>query len=308
MGLTDHYKWSKNKIQKLFNSVSPWNDTDISTGKLDVWSVKKILALEAYAKPCVDIFRAKNFKEWIYVDPFSGSGMMRMEDKYNFPGSSIVPLLESNEYRFHKYFLSDSNKKYIAVLSNRVKKIPNNHKPVTEITAERFTNIVGKIFSGQKPTDWKERGYLVFLDSYGFRQLPWYGMERILKSGAVDIIFTFMTFAVSWNKTMKQSTNALDAYFGDNEWAGMSGQQELVDHYCSKIMKLGYGKNYQTFTIDMFQAGCRRYDLILATQSPGAGNIFKYIKNVMSAIDTKLLTDAFSVYVGKNVDLDSFIK
>ena len=151
-----------------------------------------------------------------------------------------------------------------------------------------------------------DSAYLVFLDPFGFRVVDWESMERILKSGPVDVIFTFMTFAISWNRNMAQSSNSLSEYFGDDEWRSISNQDDLVKYYCSKIEKMGYKNRYKAFTIDILQSGGRRYDLILASQSPGAANVFSYIKRVMASIDTKLLEDAFSVCVGKRVDLDSF--
>ena len=93
----DPYLWSKTRIQKLYNYVSQWNDVDVSTKKLDIWSIKKILALEYYIKPYVEILRSKKLKSWYYVDLFSGSGMMRIDNKYNFPGSSLIPLIKSSE-------------------------------------------------------------------------------------------------------------------------------------------------------------------------------------------------------------------
>ena len=191
-------------------------------------------------------------------------------------------------------------------MKNRIKKVPTYSKLNIDIKHERFSNSVTRIFSGQKPNYWKDQAYLVFLDPFGFRGIPWMGMKRILQSGPVDIIFTFMTFAISWNKSMKQSSDTLNEYFGDNGWAKMTTQEELVNYYCSKIEKLGYNSNYKTFTIDVLQSGGQRYDLILASQSSGAGKIFGYMKKIMSTIDIKLLQDAFSVCVGSNLDLDSF--
>jgi hypothetical protein len=46
-----------------------------------------------------------------------------------------------------------------------------------------------------KPDNWKDCNYLVFLDPFGLN-IKWNSMERILKSGAVDLIFTFMTWEI----------------------------------------------------------------------------------------------------------------
>jgi len=57
------------------------------------------------------------------VDPFSGSGLLKIKNKYLFPGSSFIPLFRINEFPFSRYYLSDNNKKYIDVLEKRVEAI-----------------------------------------------------------------------------------------------------------------------------------------------------------------------------------------
>jgi hypothetical protein len=79
----------------------------------------------------------------------------------------------------------------------------------------------------------------------------------------------------------------------------------FVSHYCRKIEQLGYSNKYKTFQIDVFTKGGRRYDLILATQSPGAANVLKYLKKHLSYITTESLHNLFSVSIGKQSVLDS---
>jgi hypothetical protein len=51
-----------------------------------------------------------------------------------------------------------------------------------------FYDLAKEVFTGEKPPCWKDKGYLVFLDPYGF-QVHWGSMQRVLRSGAVDINF-----------------------------------------------------------------------------------------------------------------------
>jgi hypothetical protein len=133
-------------------------------------------------------------------------------------------------------------------------------------------------------------------------------MERILKSGPVDIIFTFMTWAIGWNRSNKLAEDKLTTYFGDNSWRNLRTQDDFVDHYCRKIEKLGYLHKYKTFTIDVIQEGGRRYDLILATQSSGGANVLNDLKKVVNSVTTETINSAFSVTVGAKKDLDSFME
>jgi hypothetical protein len=132
-------------------------------------------------------------------------------------------------------------------------------------------------------------------------------LERILKSGAVAIIFTFMTWAINWNRDNQTSQKSLTIYFGDDEWKNLETSQDFVHHYCKKIQQFGYLHKYKTFTIDVLQQGRTKYHLILATQSTGGANVLKELRNSVSYVTTETINDAFSVTVGAKTDLDSFI-
>jgi hypothetical protein len=68
------YDWTKDKISKLYNQVSGWkNELEVTTPKHDIWSIKKLIILDSYIKPFVQILRSNKFKAWYYVDPFCGS-------------------------------------------------------------------------------------------------------------------------------------------------------------------------------------------------------------------------------------------
>jgi hypothetical protein len=83
-------------------------------------------------------------------------------------------------------------------------------------------------------------------------------MERILKSGAVDVIFTFMTSAVVRNQNIKRCEGKLTEYFGNTEWKDLSGPDAFVQQYRKQIEQLGYLNKYKTIPIDVIQEGGRR--------------------------------------------------
>jgi len=291
----------------LYNNVKDWSDDAFdSTEKHDVWSMKKLIALDYYVGPFTQIMRAAKFEHLYYVDPFAGSGMIPVLDKYRFPGSPLLPLFRHNEAPFDKYYLSDIKVSYLTSLENRIERLRNGRNFQVSITKKPFKEVANSLFTGTKPAYWKSAGYLVFLDPFGFEQVDWNSMKRILTSGAVDVIFTFMTFAIVWNRDNEQSKKSLNDFFGDTEWQKLSKQEEYLKHYCSKIESLGYKDKYKTFTIDVIMDGGRRYDLILATQSTGGANVLKDLQERVKSVTPDLLRDAFEATVGKQREIDSY--
>ena len=70
---------------------------------------------------------------------------------------------------------------------------------------------------------------------------------------------------------------------------------------------MGYLNKYKTYTIDIETLRGQRFDLILPSQSPGAGRVLKYIKENVKNVNTKCIDDAFAVVTGKKKDLSSFM-
>jgi len=129
-----------------------------------------------------------------------------------------------------------------------------------------------------------------------------------MTSGAVDMIFTFMTWAIVWNKSNKLSKKRLTNYFGDESWQKLDTQDEFLNHYRSKIEQLGYMKKYKTVVIDVLLHGGKRYDIILASQSHVAAKIFDSIKKQVNSVKNQTLDNAFGVTAGKQIDLDYYQK
>jgi hypothetical protein len=74
----------------------------------------------------VKILRSNGFKKWCYMDPFCGSGLIKINKKYLFPGSPLVPLFHIDDFPFSKYYLSDIKQDYINALTKRTKTILQN--------------------------------------------------------------------------------------------------------------------------------------------------------------------------------------
>jgi three-Cys-motif partner protein len=294
----------------LIKNVQGWDYNYITTKNHGIWSIKKLIALDYYIDSYVKILKKNDFKSWYYVDPFSGSGLIKIDNNFIFPGSPLIPLFKTEKYPFHKYILSDYNSKYVQSLKKIVAEKINKSNASKQnfnidIQNQDCNSLIQKIFTGTKPNNWMNQSYLVFLDPFGWN-IKWASMERILNSGPVDIIFTFMTWGIKWNMTMEKSKTTLNDFFGDKEWQSIENNTEIVGYYCDKIKRFGYKNKYKTYTIDVTTTSGNTYNLILASQSPGAGNVFTDLQKRVNEVTTDCLEDAFNVTVGKTTDLTKF--
>lgn len=305
----DAYVWSKDKLRTLVNKIDLIkNDGElISPGQ--IWSIKKLLALDYCIEGFVTIFR-KHFKKWYYVDTHCGSGLIGFEEDEisgeRFPGSPVIAALRSIDYPFTDYILSDIDIDSITALIQRLRTL----RPVVGSHAynpqvRSFEDSVILVESMQK----YGTSFLIFIDPQGFSEIKWNLMERLLRIRTADIFFTFMTPYIAMHRTNAESNTAyettLNEFFGDQTWRSQSNGSELLDRYIEKIRQF---KDH-VFDIPVFRTGeSRLYDLIIATNSKGAGNIVDDARKVMEITSTEMIRDAFKVVTNKRVDLSKWFK
>jgi len=82
----------------------------------------------------------KNFDKIYYVDPFSGTGLIKLKGNL-FPGSPLIPLLSHQTIPFDKYYLSDINSRYVVVLKKRISRIKKNRDIHVESQVLSFCEI-----------------------------------------------------------------------------------------------------------------------------------------------------------------------
>lgn len=162
----DIYNWVKDRIISLHSQVKNYpleNDDKQFTGSLGVWSVKKLISLNYYIEPFINIIKGNNFKKCIYVDPFCGSGLFQIDNNV-FPGSPLVSLF--NQQKFDKYYLSDIDENYVNSLRKRIS--PRFNTLDIDIKCCDCNARLLEIFDEITSSKWKNSAYLVFLDPYGF--------------------------------------------------------------------------------------------------------------------------------------------
>lgn len=304
----DAYVWSKDKLSILVSKIDLIKNDGELTSPGQIWSIKKLLALDYCIEGFVTIFR-KYFKKWYYVDTHCGSGLIGFEDELSgerFPGSPIIAALRSIDYPFTDYLLSDIDTNSITALDHRLRTLrPMIGSHAHNLQVRSFEDTVNLVESMQQ----YGTSFLIFIDPQGFSEIRWNLMERLLRIRTADIFFTFMTPYIAMQRTNAESDPAyeptLNEFFGDQTWRGQSNGSELLDRYIEKIRQF---KDY-VFDIPVFRAGeSRLYDVIIATNSKGAGNIIDYARKIMETTSTELIKDAFKVVTNKSVDLSKWFK
>ena len=98
----------------------------INEDGFDLWSFKKLIFLDYYIKPYLQILQNQKIK-CIYIDFFSGCGANKIEGKKDFSsiGSPIISILggiipnKKKKYnnRFDKWYFIDSNQNFCDALN-----------------------------------------------------------------------------------------------------------------------------------------------------------------------------------------------
>lgn len=271
--------------------------------------MKKLLFLDYYIGSFVKIIRSPrfNFKNWYYVDPFCGSGLITFEKELKgekFPGSPMIAALRAAQFPFSDYFLSDIDKESIDALKSRLvsnKVNTGNHNYAPRIAS--FESVVAQI---EKLKQWGN-AFLIFIDPTGYKETRWDLMEKLFEIQTADIIFTFMTYSIALNRSKadsnEETANSLDEFFGDNRWINCQTGDELLAEYIKRIES----KGKKTFVIPVNMKGeSKMYDLIFATRSTWGSNVAASASEIMDAVSTELIRSSFQVVTKKRTEITDF--
>jgi three-Cys-motif partner protein len=308
--VTDYYEWSKEHIRYLYEKIQNLKNDGLKTSPGDIWSVKKLLVLDYYLGAFVKIIRNPKwkFKNWYYVDPFCGSGLIKFKEDLKderFPGSPMVAALRATELPFTDYLLSDIDKDSIKALDTRFsanKTLVGNRKyePKVMDFASSVRNVEDKKQFGN--------AFLIFIDPTGYKDIKWELMERLLKIETADIILTFMTSFIALNRSKADSdietAKSLDELFGNTEWTNCRGGEELLSLYRKRMETTGK----KTYVIGVFMKGeSKLYDMILATRSTGGGKVVESATKIMESVTTELIHSSFEVVSEKRTEITEFM-
>lgn len=312
------YEWAKRRVRALFSDVESWtNDSGLVYEKDDVWTVKKLLAIDGYIEPFCRIAR-RHFPRWVYVDFFAGPGLMRFasdkfKKKHLCKGSPLIPLFISDKFPFKEYFFFDSDETRTQLLAQRIDRMREEARVNSSVTihppeALEFQHAASKLY-GKAGMIRNRPLSLVVIDPEGYEGVPWESVSEVLTNGRVDLIFTFMTFGIIRNKNRVSEegdsvlSRNLDVFFGDRGWRKIENDK-IVDYYCNKIRSLGY----KVRTIPVHEKGERKvYDIILASKDDTVEKIFGQLKARLDELTSEMLGDAIGVNQKESYDLDTFL-
>ena len=234
---------------------------------------------------------------------FSGSGLLKINDKI-LPGTSLVPFIRIKDgYYFDDYFLSDKNRDFVGALEKRTKFMMGSARHSLSIRHLDFKSAVQEKFG--VPGKYKDDGHLVVLDPFGFH-VPWDLLVQILRGRSVDIFITFMTKQTERNKGISHSEDSLNSIFGNSAW---KQHDDLLRLYRDQIENLPFEDwyPYKTNVLAVETAGSSKYHLIFASRATGAHNPFSWIRKHVDQVDKNLLNDAFRGGTAHRSNIDHYI-
>lgn len=305
--MKDPYEWAKQRITKIVEKISPIKNDGLVPSFGQVWSIKKLLALDYYISATHVIYK-KYFDNWYYVDTHCGSGLIGFEEDMlkdeKFAGSPLIVTLNNGKKPFSDYFISDISQESIDALVQRMKVLKpsignRTYNPVCRSFEDSVKEIQKYVREGNM--------LLIFVDPKGYKEIKWNLMRDLLSINRADIFITLMSYSLALNrphaKPNSEAEKNFNELFGNEEWKNANNQQELVETYLNQIRKY---KKF-VYTIPVFKTGENKlYDLIFATNNGGAKNIIDDTKGILDVVTTELIESALKVATNKKKDLSEW--
>ncbi|MCL1471902.1 three-Cys-motif partner protein TcmP [Argonema antarcticum A004/B2] len=202
------------------------------------WTTDKLQRIRKYLVAYTTIMRKQNFKQYMYIDAFAGTGWLTLkqneqselqselplfagiveqDSKTNLEGSARIAL--QVEPRFTKYIFVEKDKKRFEQLENIKLEFPDRDISLSNSDANMF---IRQICQNQNWIEKRERAVL-FLDPYGM-QVPWDTVAAIAQTQAIDLWYLF-PIGVALNRLLKKKGQINESYrqkidiiIGTNEW------------------------------------------------------------------------------------------
>lgn len=305
--MKDPYEWSRQRITKIVEKINPIKNDGLVPSYGQVWSIKKLLALDYYISATHVIYK-KYFDNWYYVDTHCGSGLIGFEENMlkdeKFAGSPFIATLNNEKKPFSDYFLSDINQESIDALKQRMSVLKpslgnKTYNPICRSFEDTVKEIQKYVRVGNM--------FLIFVDPKGYKDIKWTLIRELLSINKADIFITLMSYSLPLNiphaKPNTKAEKNFNELFGNEEWKNANNQQELVEIYLNQIRKY---KKY-VYTIPVYKTRQDKlYDLIFATNNGGAKNIIDDTKGILDVVTTELIESALKVATNKKKDLSEW--
>ena len=180
-----------------------------------VWTELKLNAVEKYLGFFTTALKNQPFK-CCYIDAFSGSGSIKLNDGKVLDGS----VLRALKYPFDLYYFFDTDKNHCIALSDKINAMYPEKTDIANIINGDCNEFFQEI--DKKPwyiDNW--RG-VVFLDPYAM-ELSWSCLEKICKTKAFDVWYLFPFSATQRNlprsgEIQQANEDLLTKIFGSTDW------------------------------------------------------------------------------------------
>ena len=206
-------------------------DPKIDEFKANPWTILKLFVLLHYVPVYTSIIRER-YDKMIYIDLFSGSGLLAYKNtEVPVAGSPIVTLYVALE-PFDYAFLNDLSKKKRELLGKRISYLKEHNLinvydisctrgDANSIIYEILENLIGKKVHG-----------LIFIDPSGL-EFRWASLEALLKVRLrFDIIMLYQSYSVAMQALSRirreregVKAEALHVFIGDKDWLSYLKEQ-----------------------------------------------------------------------------------
>lgn len=241
------------------------------------WTCLKLIGLTLFASIYSNIIpKVYRYRNWYYLDLFSGSGLCKLEET----GDIIIGSAIATPNSFHtpptKIFIMDLDIEKLNALMERV-----NYLKTQGIERFKILNYVPLcgdcntvIYEALDEIDKNHGHYLAFVDPYGM-QIKKRTMDELLKRNG-DIILTFQSFLMA-NKVMSRAKNErsyaerMDIFCGGDYWRTCNSADELLEAYIKNVIK-PHRELQLCYSIQGRRKEAYNYDWILAVKETRGGS------------------------------------
>ncbi len=290
----------------------------------DVWSFKKLIFLDYYIKPFLDITLNQDCK-CFFIDLFSSCGANKSEDIISI-GSPIISILKgifpnsakNRNNKFCKWFFVESDENYSKALKTRVEK-------TFEIVNERYSenlridkdakilcgdcnNVIDLIIKEIYKVAGKDKFcVLIFVDPYSFTNIEWTTWEKIASLRYVDVIFTFPIGTLKRGLSCKDIERYLPPSLKGKDILNIPETFEKA--YARGILNItqrGQIWHYQKGIPATIDRNVELYRIELFTYSKKGLEISLSISNMLESLKAEDLRKIIDQVLGKTTSLNDF--
>jgi three-Cys-motif partner protein len=296
----------------------------------DLWSFKKLIALEYYIKPFLNILRNNDF-HCFFVDVYGGAGANKIERKdTNTIGSPMVSLLNGifpvkktgDIRRFDKWLFIEKNHKYKEALESRARKAidiigrENGTKLGIESDVfvyegdcqERIDDVMKEI---GKDHETDKIAILAFIDPYSLSDFSWTIIQKLSKFKHIDVIFTLPTSSFIRNiKNYKNPEKYLPPLKAEEKAVLKSGKFD--EEWLAEVFAVGLCNelkcdiHFSRGAIVKNSKNSELYRIMIFSRSPAGPKILERLFDTLNKIQVRDIGTSIEKIKGKQSSLVNF--